>query len=89
MVNNLSKVHDWTGGGLHSNTDPGANLPPTCGLLMHLTGTKFEQFYPKTLGELECKPEYRAQITGAAIGTTLGPDRIATKFLGGTLIKPQ
>ncbi|MCU1461245.1 MAG: hypothetical protein JWO37_1320 [Acidimicrobiales bacterium] len=89
IVNNISKVHDWTGGGLHANTDPGANLPPKCGLLMHLTGTKFEQFFPTTLGELECKDEYRVQITGAAVGTTLGPDRIATKFLGGTLIKPQ
>jgi hypothetical protein len=89
VVNNLAKVHDWTGGGLHANTDPGANLPPKCGLVLKLTGTKFEQFYPKTLGELECKDEYRGVITGPAVGTTLGADRIATKFLGGTLIKPQ
>ena len=89
MVNNLSKVHDWTGGGLHGSTDPGGNLPSKCGLVLHLNGTKWEQFYPTTLGQLDCNDTYRAAVTGAAIGTTLGSDRIATKFLTANLIKPQ
>jgi len=90
MVNHLSQVHNWTGGGLHAPTDPGGNLPSDCGLIMKLTGSTWAQFYPTTRGQYDCNPEYRFRITNPADwGTTLGPDRISTKFLGPKIIKPQ
>jgi hypothetical protein len=89
MVNYLAKVHNWTGGGLHAPADPGANLPPKCGVLIKLTGTTWAQFYPKAVGSYDCADKYLFKVSEANWGTTLGPDRIATKFLGPNLIKPQ
>jgi hypothetical protein len=90
MVNHLSQVHSWTGGGLHAVTDPGNNKPSDCGLIMKLTGSTWAQFYPTARGQYDCNPEYLFKITNPAdYGTTLGPDRISTKFLGPTIIKPQ
>jgi len=90
MVNHLSQVHNWTGGGLHAPTDPGNNKPSDCGLIMKLTGSTWSQFYPTTRGQYDCNPEYLFKITNPADwGATLGPDRISTKFLGPNIIKPQ
>ncbi len=38
MVEGLSNVHEWTGGGLHAASDPGANMPPSCALVVQLEG---------------------------------------------------
>ncbi len=89
MVDYLSKVHDWTGGGLHASADPGGNLPPKCGIILKLTGTAWSQFYPKTAGQYDCNDKYLFKISQANWGTTLGSDRIATKFLSANLIKPS
>jgi ABC-type branched-subunit amino acid transport system substrate-binding protein len=89
LVNYLSKVHSWTGGGLHAADDPGSNTPPSCGMLIKLTGTSWSQFYPQKRGTLDCNPKYLQKISSANWGTTLNADRIATKFLGGKLITPQ
>jgi hypothetical protein len=89
MINELSKVHNWTGGGLHAQTDPGKNTPPSCGLLLKLTGTTFSQFYPKTAGQFDCNPKYLYKVPQSAWGTTLNSDRLATKFLSSNIIKPQ
>ncbi len=89
MINHLSKVHSWTGGGLHTVTNPGANLPPDCGMLLKLTGTTFSQFYPTTKGQFDCNPEYQFKVPASAWGATLNSDRIATKFLSANVIKPQ
>jgi hypothetical protein len=89
MVNQLSKVHSWTGGGLHAKTDPGGNLPPSCGMIVKLTGTTWSQYYPQTQGQFDCNSEYLFKVPQSAWGTTLGPDRIATKFLSASVIKPQ
>jgi hypothetical protein len=56
---------------------------------MKLTGTAWSQFYPKTVGQFDCNPEYLFHVSAANWGTTLGPDRISTKFLAPTIIKPQ
>ena len=88
MVDTLSKIHTWDGGGLQAVTDPGANRPSDCGLLMKLTGTSWSQFYPKTQGQMDCNPKYVVPITGAAVGTTLNANRISTKFLGPNIITP-
>ncbi|MDA8044439.1 MAG: ABC transporter substrate-binding protein [Actinomycetota bacterium] len=89
MVNDLSKVHQWTGGGLHAQTDPGNNIGPSCGMLLKLTGTTFSQAYPATRGQFDCNPEYQFKVPQSAWGTTLNSDRIATKFLSANVIKPQ
>jgi hypothetical protein len=89
MINNLSKVHNWTGGGLHTTADPGGNIPPQCGMLLKLTGTTFSQFYPKTLGQFDCNPKYLFKISPAHWGTTLNAQRISPKFLGPNVIYPQ
>ena len=89
MINNLSKVHSWTGGGLHAQTDPGNNVPPKCGLILKLTGTTWSQFYPKAIGQYDCQDKYLFKISPADYGTTIGPDRIATTYLGPNIIKPQ
>jgi hypothetical protein len=89
MINNLSKVHDWTGGGLHAAGDTGNNLPPECGMLLKLTGTTFSQFYPKTTGQFDCSPQYRYHVPQSAWGTTLNSNRLATKFMPANPIMPQ
>jgi hypothetical protein len=89
MLNTLSKVHNWTRGGLHTAADPGANVSPKCGMLLKLTGTTWSQFYPKTQGQFDCNDKYLFKISQANWGTTLGSDRIATKFLSPSVLKPQ
>jgi len=89
MLNQLAKVHKWDAGGLHAPTDPGANTPPTCGLLVGLTGTVYSQVFPKAQAQFDCDPRYSVKISPANWGTTLGADRIATKFLGPNILKAQ
>jgi hypothetical protein len=89
MINNLSKVHNWTGGGLHTQADPGGNLPPQCGMLLKLTGMTFSQYYPKTVGQFDCNPKYLFKISPAHWGTTLNAQRLSPKFLGPNVIYPQ
>jgi hypothetical protein len=89
MVNNLSQVHEWTGGGLHSKTDPGANKPPSCGMLIGLKDTTFTRIYPKKAGTLECDSKYVTPVPQSLWGTTLNSDRISTQFLNPNIITPK
>jgi hypothetical protein len=89
MVNELAKVHEWTGGGLHAPTDPGANKPASCALMVRLNGTKFEQVFPKNVGEFECGGDFVVKTDPKTWGTSLNGDRTSTKFLTGDVIKPQ
>jgi len=89
MVNALSKVHTWDGGGLQAPSDPGANMPPSCGMLVKLTGTSWAQYYPKTQGQMDCNPSDIVHITGDGVGTTMNADRISTKFLSSSVITPN
>jgi hypothetical protein len=89
MINNLSKVHTWTGGGLHAAANPGSNLPPMCGMLLKLTNTTWSQYYPQTQGQFDCSPQYLYKVPQDAWGTTLNSQRLATKFLSSSAIMPQ
>jgi ABC-type branched-subunit amino acid transport system substrate-binding protein len=89
MINHLAQVTNWTGGGLNASGNPAKNLPPNCGLLMKLSGTKWVQAYPKKLGSFDCSSKYIAQNTGSVVGTTLNSDRYATQYATSTVIKPQ
>jgi len=88
MVNTLSKIHEWDGGGLQAKSDPGGNMPPSCGMLVKLTGTSWAQYYPKAQGQMDCNPSYIVHITGDGVGTTLNANRISTKFLSPSAILP-
>jgi hypothetical protein len=89
MINHLSKVTNWTGGGLNASGNPAKNLPPACGLLMKLQGPKWVQAYPKKLGTFDCSPKYIVQNTGSVVGTTLNAQRYATQYATSSVIKPQ
>jgi hypothetical protein len=89
MINNLSKVTSWTGGGLNAPGNPSKNLPPSCGLLMKLSGTKWVQSYPRKLGTFDCSPKYVVKNTGSVVGTTLNAQRYATQYATSSVIKPQ
>lgn len=67
VLNELSQVHEWTGGGLHASGDPGANLPPECGLVVKLDGTEFVRYEPTEAGTFTCDPSYVVEVTGDII----------------------
>ncbi|MDN4172159.1 ABC transporter substrate-binding protein [Nocardioides sp. SOB77] len=81
MVAGLSDVHEWSGGGLHAPSDPGANMPPECALVVELQGDAFEQVFPAEKGEFSCDEAYVVETDPAASGVTLNEDRISTAFL--------
>jgi ABC-type branched-subunit amino acid transport system substrate-binding protein len=81
MEKGLSAVHEWTGGGLHAPTDPGANMPTDCALVVQLTGGTYKQVFPTTRGEFNCNKDYLVKTDPAAVGVTLNADRISTAFL--------
>jgi hypothetical protein len=89
MINHLAKVTSWTGGGLNASGNPAKNIPPNCGLLMKLDGTKWVQAYPKKLGTFDCSPKYVAANTGSVIGTPLNAQGYATQYATSTVLKPQ
>ena len=64
MINKLATVTSWTGGGLNVPTNPSKNLPPHCGLLLKLNGTKWVQVYPKTLGTFQCATKFVVPNSG-------------------------
>jgi hypothetical protein len=81
VLDELAKIDSWTGGGLHAETNPAENLPPDCGMLLKLDGTKFVQVAPEEEGEFDCGPEYVIEIEGPVVDQAeLGPDRVSTKF---------
>jgi ABC-type branched-subunit amino acid transport system substrate-binding protein len=89
MINHLATVTNWTGGGLNASGNPAKNLPPPCGILMKLSGTKWVQAYPKKLGTFDCSTKYVAKNSGSVVGTTLNSQRYATQYATSSVIKPQ
>jgi ABC-type branched-subunit amino acid transport system substrate-binding protein len=62
VLDELSRVHEWTGGGLHSPMDPGANLPGDCGMVLKLEGTEYVQWAPEERGTFECDPSFMVKV---------------------------
>lgn len=89
MVNKLSKVTKWTGGGLTATQDPGDNLPTACGLLLKLQGTSWTQAYPATAGKFGCDSRYQVKLAQSVWFADLNSNRISTKFLSNHVITPQ
>jgi Periplasmic binding protein len=89
MINHLSKVTSWTGGGLNAPSDPAKNLPAPCGILMKLHNTTWQQYYPKKLGTFDCSPKYVVANSGSVIGTALNAQGYSTKYATSSVLKPQ
>lgn len=89
MVDELSQVHEWTGGGLHAPTDPGRNMPTDCSLMLKLTGQEFRQIAPKKRGAFHCDKDYVVKTDSSTWGTELDKNRISTTFLTPDVIKPK
>jgi hypothetical protein len=89
MINHLSKVTSWAGGGLNAPSDPAKNKPAPCGILMKLHNTKWVQYYPKKLGTFDCSSKFIVPNSGSVIGTTLNAQGYATQYATGSVIKPQ
>lgn len=58
VYDNLKKTHEWTGGGLHAETDPGAGTPSDCFALLKASPSGFTLAkIPTTDGIYNCSPD--------------------------------
>ncbi len=80
VYDNLKKVHQWTGGGLHAQTDPGAGTPSDCFALLEASPSGFQLAkIPTTTGIYNCSPgntytfkkSYGKGLTLADVGKSL------------------
>ncbi|MEI5673173.1 MULTISPECIES: ABC transporter substrate-binding protein [Nocardioides] len=89
MVDGLSKVTSWTGGGLHAESNPGDNRTPICGILTEVKGKTYEQIVPEAKGEYFCVDKARPGTEAELGGIELTDDRIATKYLTDDVLTPS
>jgi ABC-type branched-subunit amino acid transport system substrate-binding protein len=82
IFDEIGKITEWTGGGLHAATNPATNMPPECGIVIKLEGAEYKRVFPETPGEYDCSPDYVKPASGDAVArAALGPDRVSTKYL--------
>ena len=55
VLEEISKITEWTGHGLHVPTNPAGNEAPNCGMLMELKGTEYVRAAPPAAGTWECQ----------------------------------
>ena len=74
------KITSWTGGGLHSETNPAGNHPPKCGIIMGVKGGKWTRVFP-VLGSADdngkgwhCDDNGSVEIVGDFGDATAGLD---------------
>jgi ABC-type branched-subunit amino acid transport system substrate-binding protein len=83
VMEELSQVDSWTGGGLHAESNPAGNLPPGCSLLLQLDGTDWVQVFPEEEGEYECSSDYVVELSGRVVDQAeLDADRVSTRYAG-------
>lgn len=81
VLDELSQVTSWTGGGLHQETNPGGNLPPECFMILKLDGTSWVQAHPEELGEFVCNPDGSVELSGRVVDQAeLDENRVSTKY---------
>jgi len=82
VLENLANTNSWTGHGLHAETDPGGNHPPSCNILLHLKGNAYERVAPTERGTFECDPSWIAKVVGtpALEAAKLDSNRISQQF---------
>jgi ABC-type branched-subunit amino acid transport system substrate-binding protein len=73
LVDQLSNVHQWNGGGLHGTSDPGNNVPAPCYIMMKVENGGFVREYPKEDVDaqvyrdgngFDCSPDNIVKLTG-------------------------
>jgi ABC-type branched-subunit amino acid transport system substrate-binding protein len=81
VLDQLSEITSWTGGGLHAESNPGGNMPPECAMLLKLDGTTWVQASPEEQGEFDCNPDGAIELTGRVVDQAeLDENRVSTKF---------
>jgi hypothetical protein len=86
VLDELAKITEWTGGGLHAEGNPSANQPPDCVMVLKMENTAYVQALPTEQGEFACDPEYRAEVSPtvqAVVDAKLGSDRVSTAYTSG------
>ena len=79
VLSNLSKIDSFDAGGLQAPTDPGKNLPGTCGMTLQMQGTEYKQVFPTTVGEMQCDPKFMVSLTGPVVDRAkLDANRLST-----------
>ncbi|MFM7125529.1 MAG: ABC transporter substrate-binding protein [Actinomycetota bacterium] len=74
------QISSWTGGGLHAETNPSANVPPPCTIIMEVRNGTWTRLFPE-IGSADdngngwhCDPAGVVQITGDFGDVTSGVD---------------
>jgi ABC-type branched-subunit amino acid transport system substrate-binding protein len=81
VLDELSGITSWDGGGMHAETNPGENLPPQCEMILKLEGTEWVQAAPEEQGEMSCDPDGAVELTGRVVDQAeLDENRISTKY---------
>jgi hypothetical protein len=81
VLDQLSQITSWTGGGLHAESNPGGNMPPECAMLLKLDGTTWTQASPEEEGEFDCNPDGAIELTGRVVDQAeLDENRVSTKY---------
>ena len=61
------KVTSFDAGGLQSPTNPGQNIPGDGIMVVKMTGTKYEQVLPTTIGTQACDSKNLIKLTGSVV----------------------
>jgi Periplasmic binding protein len=74
------KITSWTGGGLHTETNPGGGRPPDCGIIMEIRDGAWQRLFPELDSADDngdgwhCDPGSAVDITGDFGDVTKGVD---------------
>jgi hypothetical protein len=81
VLDQLSQITSWDGGGMHAESNPGENMPPQCSLLLQMDGTEWKQVYPEDKGTFACDDNSNFELSGPVVDQAqLDSNRVSTKF---------
>jgi hypothetical protein len=81
VMDELSQVTSWTGGGMHAESNPGENEPPSCVMLLNMDGTEWVQAAPEEQGEFSCDEDYTQPLSGRVVDQAqLDENRVSTRY---------
>ena len=72
LFEQIEQIHSWTGGGLHFETDPGAEARSDCYLIVQVQDGKFVRVSPPEPGTFACDPANTVELTknnGSGVGS--------------------
>jgi ABC-type branched-subunit amino acid transport system substrate-binding protein len=81
VLDQIGQMHEWTGHGLHSTTDPGNNNAGTCSMIMLLDGDHYTRVTPEEPATFECAEGSNLTVeTTASDAALLDANRVARQF---------